>query len=163
MRHILVIFSTYMLAVGSLSACGGSIGPAGPQGIQGLQGAKGYTGAPGPTGGGFSTVFACGKTSGGLFFEFTGVTLLTGDVMVSCVVSGPSVQASASQFYKAGDLGTSSFLCDVVWDSDATPSGGFWKFTDNSGVFQTQYQDSGSGLNNTVVSYANSDCVFNNN
>lgn len=150
-----------LLGFGLLAFFGcGSAGPAGPAGPQGSAGANGSQGQAGIDEGGFSSLFGCYKLSSGLAFAFEGITLTSGDVMVTCSVAGLSSELSNTTFYKSSDVGAQTFHCQVVSDADSTPSAGFWVFSFTSGTYQAIYNDSGSSVNNTTITYANSDCTF---
>jgi hypothetical protein len=101
----------------------------------------------------------CVKTDSGsgtaVTYTYENDLLDSGDVFVSCVVSGQATQSSFSRLYKSGT--TTNGPCRVVYDIDAA-SGGLWAFQKVSGINYVAYIDSASAHNNYQYQFSTSDC-----
>lgn len=143
MRKILAV-----VALVGFVGCGGSPGATGAAGPQGATG----------TGLTITSSFSCTKSAGGYLFTYEGVKYSTGDVWVECSAAGNSFQAGTTQVYRPSQSGAASYGCVFILDADATPSGGYWNFS-NTSVRQGVYNDSTSASNGFTVTFASTDCT----
>lgn len=136
----------FLVLAGLLVAGCGGTGPIGPQGPAGERGSA--ASATSIVGG-----FHCSKVQGGLFFGYTGSLFSTGDLFVTCEVSGGSYQSSSANFYDAAQSGAQSASCLLTYDGNGGATAGYWTFS-TSGVRQVTYHDAGDGQDGLVVTFS---------
>lgn len=105
----------------------------------------------------------CNKIQSGLSFTHSVTEFSNGDKLVSCSVSGSSIQVYEANFFKAVMAGASNENCMLVSDADNTASSGFWVFLKlNNGDKQARYSDVGSPSDGTTITLlASTNCVTN--
>lgn len=139
----------------ALCGCGGSNGAAGPAGAQGPAGASGGTDS-------VSEVIYCSKIDSGsgvsLIYGYQVSIFESGDVFVSCVVSGGNGQDSGSDVYKSDQVGASTAGCSVTADINSDNNFGYWSFAISGSTASTTYHDTGHAHDGYSYTFAAGDC-----
>lgn len=151
----LMIFGCQTESVPSVT---GTIGPTGAQGQSGAMGATGPTGAAITVLNGFLCQGSVVIASQNLTFRYKATKFTTGDLMVSCSVSGSQMQSSNSDFHRSGSSGASNYGCSLVYDVDAA-SAGSWLFTYQGGTRAFTYVDASSSHNNETGGFYSYECT----
>lgn len=125
-------------------------GPAGPTGSSGANGSDGIS---------LAVNLQCGKLSGGYYFRYQHATFSDGSAFVSCEVRDNYTTASSSTIYSASQNGAAQGGCTVTMDSEGTLASGWWNFIRSSATATATYNDVGSTINGSVVTFASSDCT----
>lgn len=159
MKTVITLLATLMLVSCAKNGSDGQTvtGPQGPAGqtVIGPQGPAGNSGLE------INSKTRCYKFQGGLAFDYVVTTFSNSDKFVQCSISNASFETQNSSFFKSTMNGAVNESCNITWDSDATPTAGFWTFGLVGNVKQAVYNDSGSAANGSGVTFAAANCATN--
>lgn len=137
----------FMALLIALVSCGeGPRGSAGPQGEPGEDGEKGETGAAGaaasPSIG--ASIYCNGQLqSTTLFFVYSGVVFKTGDVFAYGGIKASDIEAGASAYFAASQMGAASGPVLFTFDLVGADYSGWWRIeaSRSTGVVVITYND----------------------